>query len=124
MNKDEIIKEDKLMKNARVVHKAQFSSLQENLNRGDFEVVTKEAENLLSDFAEDYRVWNVLGVAQAQLGNMAKSADAFAIAVKSNPLFADGYNNLGNIQKLSLKLSLAEQSYRKAIEINPSFPAL
>ena len=38
-----------------------------------------------------------------------------------NPLFSDGYNNLGNVQKLQQKLSVAEQSYRKAIEISPCF---
>ena len=35
------------MKNNLVVHKPQLRLLQESLNRGDFEVVINEAENLL-----------------------------------------------------------------------------
>ena len=112
------------MKNNLVVHKPQLRLLQESLNRGDFEVVINEAENLLSNFAKDFRVWNILGSAHAQLGNLAKSVDAFAVAVDLNPLFSDGYNNLGNVQKLQQKLSVAEQSYRKAIEISLFFSAL
>ena len=62
---------------------------------------------------------NNLGDYYGRHGDLKRSAEEFALAIKLNPQYADAYHNLGNANRDMGNLDLAIENYKKALTFNP-----
>jgi cytochrome c-type biogenesis protein CcmH/NrfG len=60
-----------------------------------------------------------LGVAYYNLGNLAKSLDAYKQATVKDPKNSSAYGNMGNIYRDQGEFDKAVQSYKTAIQLDP-----
>ena len=100
---------------------ASITAIVANFQNGNFSSVIKDGQALTSTNPEAIEVWNIMGVAYAQLGMLNESLVAFETAIKINPYYADGYGNLGNILRELGKLDEAYTISQKAIDLNPEY---
>ncbi|MDH4197513.1 MAG: tetratricopeptide repeat protein [Candidatus Aminicenantes bacterium] len=66
---------------------------------------------------------NLLGLVQAQKGNINAAVAAFEKAVEAKPDFADAYTNLGNAYLDMLDMTKAGAAYQKAIDLDENYKA-
>lgn len=66
--------------------------------------------------------WIVLGYAQMRLGEQAQAIEAFSRAVQWAPEDIDGWNMLGEAQRLAKKPEVAIQTLDRASSIDPRSP--
>jgi tetratricopeptide (TPR) repeat protein len=66
-------------------------------------------------------VWNNLGVAYRETGDLDRAFASFQSAVRSAPDMAAAWNNLGVTQDEQGQTDQAQSSYQKAIEIQPDY---
>ena len=99
--------------------KDKLDSLMLLLSKGNLELVVKECKGLLEDFPESYMVWNILGAAFKQSGNLRRAEESFREASKLNPSNPDPHNNLGFVLSEQGKLKDAIESYREVLRISP-----
>ena len=62
-------------------------------------------------------LWNKIGLARWVLGRPKDARKCFEKAIKADPTFADGFNNLGATWYFDKKYGRAVKEYRKAIEL-------
>ena len=65
-------------------------------NQGQLKVVVELATVLTEQYPEAFILWNVLGSAAAQIGNLDQAIFAFEKVNSIKPDYADAYNNMGN----------------------------
>ena len=87
----------------------QLDTLENTLNR------------LILKYPESYMLHNILGVTLQKKGLLEEAKNSFKKAIKINPNFDHGYNNIGNIFKNVNNFKDAIVNYNKAIEINPNY---
>ena len=70
--------------------------LLELYHRGKFAKTIETGEALTKIYPNTFALWNLLGAANARLGNTSEAVIAFEKVIQLNPSSADGHNNLGN----------------------------
>ena len=76
-------------------------------NQGQLSAVIAEAESMILQYPEASFVWNILGAAAAQSGNLEQAINAFRKVIALEPNAAEAYNNLGNVLREQEKLNAA-----------------
>ena len=84
-------------------------------NQGKLSAVVSEAQNLVKKYPDTFVIWDLVGVAAAQIGELECAIDAFKKVITLDPDYADAYNNLGNVLYSQGKLQDAEKAYTYAI---------
>ena len=74
---------------------------------------------LIEDYPELPEPYNNLGVIYAGKNQYDKARAAFEMAVRNNPGYAVAHENLGDVY-----VRLANQSYSKSLQIDPSSPTV
>ena len=93
-------------------------------NQGEFSDVIELALNFTKRNPEALAVWNILGAAAAQIGELAQAAYAFKKVISLKPDFADAHNNMGNVLNAQGKHDKAVESYKKALLLKPDYSAV
>lgn len=79
----------------------------------------KKAEKKIPDFA-DYKIW--LGNIYLEQKKYKQAISQYKSALKTNPAFVAGiYNQLGITYQKEGKLDKAEESFKKALELEPNY---
>jgi tetratricopeptide (TPR) repeat protein len=78
--------------------------IQQSIQSGDFQNARTEIQNAFKTLPDDPRLYNFLGVVDAQQQNFDKAAINFQRAIKIAPRFTGAYMNLGRLyQEASVK---------------------
>ena len=88
-------------------------------NQGQFATVVVHAQALTKQYPEAFVIWNILGAAAAQTGQIDQAVHAFKRVIAIKPDYAEAYNNMGNAFKDQGKLDEAIASYNKALLLKP-----
>lgn len=99
----------------------QLNSLMDLYNQNRLKQVFKEAQTLTKLYTKNLFLWNLLGSAAAQLGQLDEAVIAFQKTVSLAPDYAEAYNNLGNALHDQGKFGKAIKAYKKAISIKPDY---
>jgi tetratricopeptide (TPR) repeat protein/ADP-heptose:LPS heptosyltransferase/glycosyltransferase involved in cell wall biosynthesis len=78
-------------------------------------------QQLLED-SENPVLYNQVGVALRQLGQVEEAIAHYRQALDLQPDYADAHNNLGNGLRSLGQLEAAEQCYRRALDLSPHYP--
>ena len=92
-----------------------------DFNSGRLSIVLTLATALTNQFPASFVIWNILGAAAAQIGNLDQAILAFQKVILLKPNYADAYNNLGNVLKDQAKYDFATEAYDKALSLHPNF---
>ena len=103
------------------VPRGELQSLINLYNKGQLALVVEHAQGLTKRYPEAFAVWNLLGVAAAQIGQLDQTIFAYNKALAIKPDYAEAYNNLGNALKEQGKLAEAIEAYNKALAIKPDY---
>ncbi|MFY0692142.1 MAG: tetratricopeptide repeat protein [Paracoccaceae bacterium] len=90
-------------------------------NQKKLPAVVERAGKLAQQFPSSFVLWNIIGAASAQLGQLDRAIEGFRKASELNPEFPDAYNNLGNACKAQGKLGAAVASFARALALKPDF---
>jgi len=77
-------------------------------------------DETLERWPHDAKTLNAKAYIHETLGDWKLAKEAYRLAVKSDPKFADGYNNLGRLYVQEGDLETAIEMYEMAIERNPA----
>jgi len=100
----------------------QIQSLMELLSQQRFTQVYERAERLTKQYSNNLTIWNIMGSAAAQNGQLDQAAFAFEKAINIKPNATDAHNNLGNVLIEQGKLNDAIEAYKKAISFKQNYP--
>lgn len=89
---------------------------------GRFADVVAKGKPVLRQFPKSFALWNLIGAASAQSGQLRTAAEAFEKAAQLNKTSPDPFNNLGNVYKELGQTRDAERAYKKALAVNPAYP--
>ena len=98
-----------------------INKLIELYNGGYLNAVVDEARVLTKQYPNEFVIWNLLGAAAAQTGQLDRALDAYRKAVLLQPNSATAYNNLGNVLIYKCEYASAIEVFQKAIEIKPGY---
>ena len=98
-----------------------INNLLQLYNRGRLVEVIQHSNIVLQQYPDASGVWDVLGLAAIQTGDLDLSILAFAKVVELKPNLAGAHNNLGIALKEQVKLKEAIQAYKKALDIKPDY---
>ena len=90
-------------------------------NQGELAAVVKQAQALTEQYPESFFIWNILGAAAAQIGQLDEAVNAFQNILSIKPNHADAYYNMGNALKAQGKLEESIASYTKAVSLQPDY---
>ena len=90
-------------------------------NQGQLSAVIAEAESMILQYPEASFVWNILGAAAAQLGNLEQAINAFRKVIALEPNAAEAYNNLGNALNENKMADEAIEALNIALKIRPDY---
>ena len=90
-------------------------------NRGEFANVVGLAESLSKQYTKSLFIWNMLGAAAAQSGQLDKSICAFEKVIAVNPDSSESHHNIGIAYQKQGKLDDAIASYRTALSLKPDY---
>jgi tetratricopeptide (TPR) repeat protein len=97
--------------------------IQQSIQSGDLHGARSELQELLTRLPTDPRIYNFLGVIEAQESNFAVAESDFRRAVQIAPRFTGAYLNLGRLyQEHASQKGLAEKAlhvYQKLLEFEP-----
>ena len=88
---------------------------------GDHHTASKIYTTILKEQPDYGQVWNNLGIAYKETGELDEVIPCFEQAVKHAPDMAEAWNNLGVAQDERNLVEEAIISYQKAIEIRPDY---
>ena len=100
----------------------QIQSLMELLGQQRFTQAYEQAEKLTKEYSNNLTIWNIMGSAAAQNGQLDQAAFAFEKAINIKPDSTDAHNNLGNVFIEQGKLTDAIDAYNKAIFFKRNYP--
>ena len=83
--------------------------------------VLEKTKVLVEQYSRELILWNLMGAAAAQTGQLDRAAFAFQKAINIKPNNAEIYNNMGNVFFEQKKLRDAKAAYIKAISIKPNY---
>lgn len=85
------------------------------------ELAIMQTQNLLAHYPKAVALWNILGIASAQLGKHDRAIEAFEQIITLIPHQASAYFNLGNVFKDMGQFARAVEAYTTALEIKPDY---
>ena len=88
---------------------------------GDYENAERHCMQLWRQDPNNVGVLLLLSSIHFQLRNLDKSSHFSTMAIKSNPMCAEAYSNLGNVFKERNQISEALENYRHAVRLKPDF---
>lgn len=88
---------------------------------GRMSEVVVQAKVLAEQHPDQFILWNLIGTAAAQIGQLDQAVFAFQKAIYIKPNTAEIYNNIGNVFKAQKKFREANEAYLKAISIKPNY---
>jgi tetratricopeptide (TPR) repeat protein len=91
------------------------------INSEQLRLVITQANNLLVYYPKAVSLWNILGIASAQIGQFDQAIKAFERIITFTPNQASAYYNLGNVYKDKGLLQQAVEAYTKALELKPNY---
>ena len=107
--------------NSQDPSKTDLKHLIDLFNKGQLEEVLFMARELLIKFSNSALLYNILGAANAGLGNFNVAISDYKKAITINPNYPDVHNNMADsLQKMG-ELDAAIASYKNAIEIKKDF---
>ena len=77
-------------------------------------------EALLAEREEDARLWNELGVARHQAGDVVEAADHYRRALRADPRYALAFNNLGVALADLGDPAAAREALQRAVQLDPT----
>ena len=91
-------------------------------NQGKLEHLIHQVSGLTNDYPNSILLWNLLGIANADLSRSTEAITAFETAILLKPDAADAHNNLGLAfhQKNDFEASI--MAFNKAIQLKPNYP--
>ncbi len=92
------------------------------LASADFTAAVECFRKALLQGADFHYVHNDLAVALQMLGRLDEAAEEFSAAVRREPQYAEGYSNLGNVQRDLHHLEEAEANIRTGLRLRPDDP--
>ena len=90
-------------------------------NQGQLAAVVEQAQALTRQYPNALIIWNILGGAAAQTGQIDEAINAFKRVTAIKPDYADAYNNMGLVLKDQGKLEEAIEAYKKALSLKPDY---
>lgn len=90
--------------------------------QGESNKLVYRAQLFLKEHPDAVEVWNLIGIAHMDLGNVKQAEQAFLKVTNLNPNDANGFNNLGATLQKQGNLDEAIEAYKKAISLEPNFP--
>lgn len=97
--------------------------IQQSIQSGDLNGARSELRELLTRLPGDPRIYNFLGVIEAQQNNFAIAESNFQRAIQLAPRFTGAYLNLGHLYQAHAnqkgQVEKALQVYRKLLEFEP-----
>ena len=90
-------------------------------NENRLHTVFEKTQKLTNQYPNDLTLWNLMGMAAAQIGKLDQAVFAFRKALYIKPDCAEAYNNMGNALQDQGKLDDATEAYNKALSIKPNF---
>ena len=92
----------------------QIQSLMDMLSQQKFTQVYEQAQELTKQYSNNLTLWNIMGSAAAQNGQLDQAAFAFDKAINIEPSSADAHNNLGNVLRGQDKPEEAIKAFNEA----------
>ena len=89
--------------------------------QGQMATTVNLAQELLSQYPEQFILWNLLGAANISLNQTSNALAAFKKVTELNPYYPDGFNNLGLTLHRTRRLEEAISCYNKALSLKPNF---
>ena len=90
---------------------------------GDMKGVVKQASRLSEVYPKAFKVWNLMGAAAAQIGNLSVAVTALEKVVSIKPNYAYGFNNLGNVYRELHRHDEAISAFERAISLSDTYAA-
>ena len=90
-------------------------------NQGQLAAVVEQAQALKRQYPNELIIWNILGAAAAQTGQIDEAINAFKRVTAIKPDYADAYYNMGVVLKDQGKLEEAIEAYNKALSLKPDY---
>ena len=90
-------------------------------NQGQLAAVVEQAKGLTRQYPDAPIIWNILGAAAAQTGQIDQAINAFKRVTAIKPDYAEAHNNMGNVLKDQGKLEEAIEAYKKALSLKPDY---
>lgn len=97
-----------------------LAHIQRAIQNGDLRAARREAGKALQSFPSDPRLYNFLGVIDAQEKNAGGAEIDFRRAIAIAPSFTGAYLNLGRLYQEQMALEEALGVYEKLLEISPN----
>jgi len=98
----------------------QIENLLRLYNAGNLQLVLERGEILATQYPDDPILYNLIGVANAGLGNPEIAIGSFSKAIKLKPDYAEVYSNLGAVFKDLGRYKEAISSFANAIKLAPT----
>jgi tetratricopeptide (TPR) repeat protein/2-polyprenyl-3-methyl-5-hydroxy-6-metoxy-1,4-benzoquinol methylase len=105
----------------RVPPRAIIDQLINLYNQGKLEVVVEQAQNLTAQYPKSVALWNLMGAAAAQIGQLDRAIFAFQGVLAIKPDTPEAYSNMGIALADQGKLEAAIEAYYKALAIQPDY---
>ena len=90
--------------------------------KSKFSKIVKNSNTFIKKYPNYPDVETILGVAEAESGNLRKAKEHFKNVTNLTPTSHQAWFNLGFTEQKLLHINLAEKAYLKAIEIRPNYP--
>jgi len=107
--------------NSAVPPQATVSTLMGQFNQKMLGPVVNQAQNLLRYYPKAIVLWNILGIASAQLSHFDQAIQAFEKIISISPDQASAYYNLGNVFRDKAQFNDAIDAYTRALELKPDY---
>jgi len=91
------------------------------INEGKLELAVAQATNISAYYLQAITLWNILGIAFAQLSKFDQAIEAFDRIITLEPRQASAYYNLGNVYKDTGRIQDAIAAYTEALELKPNY---
>ena len=98
-----------------------FRKLIQLYTQGRLTELVMEAQFILRKYPNNTEIWEILGSAASQVGDLDLSILAFEKVVALKPYNADAHFKMGNVLKAQGKLEMAIDAYKKVISIKPEY---
>jgi tetratricopeptide (TPR) repeat protein len=96
-----------------------MSQAQDLMTAKEFDSAIRVYNDLLRQYPDNYTVWNMLGIALQQIGQVDSARSAYVRATKLNPKYAEAYNNVGTSWYQEQKYGRALHAYQKSVALDP-----
>ena len=89
--------------------------------QGQLTDAVDHAQALTTQYPEAFTIWNILGAANAGLGQLDVAIANYKKAIKIQPDYAEAYFNMGSVFQEKGNLEKAIKSYNRALAIQPDY---